>query len=209
MRGSRWWGEPRPPRAHRPHPAPGRGMLLTGSAGTDSADSLSTRRKGISRAGARCCRPAPRGRGGLLCALGWSEVTAAGCRWARGAGGMAWESLWERACPQGQQQQRQPQGLAMLHWHRPGLGYLPAAAFQPRSLPLRDPSSLLASGGGGTRLDSLSPALGSCAAGGRAGQALQAERERGANRSEGESATGEFPAVQLELTLACTCQPFL
>lgn len=150
MRGSSWWGEPRPPRARRPRPAPGRGMLLAGSAGTDSADSLWTRRKGISRAGARCRRPASRGCGGLLCALGWSEVTAAGCRWVRGAGGLAWESLWERACPQGQQ----PQGLAMLHWHRPGLGYLPAAAFQPCSLPLRDLSSLLASGGGGTRLDS-------------------------------------------------------
>lgn len=67
MRGSSWWGEPRPPRARRPRPAPGRGMLLAGSAGSDSADSLLTRRKGIARAGARCCRPAPRGRGGLLC----------------------------------------------------------------------------------------------------------------------------------------------
>lgn len=145
-----------------PCPAPRPGDDACCSAGCDSADSLLSRRKGISCAGTWRCRLALGASGaavvGSCTCLAGAKSPLPGCWWVRGsgAGGMAWECLQEWAPPQGrQQQQQQPRGLAVLCWHHPGPGYLPLAAFHPCSLPLRDLSLLLASSGGDTRLDGL------------------------------------------------------
>lgn len=91
----------------------------------------------------------------------------------------------------------------MLQWHRPGLCGLPV--FQPQSI-VHLPR---ASSGVATQLQhpgcshGLSPCLGD-------GQAKLCSRgERGTKRSKGERASGGFAAVQLELTLVRTWQPFL